>query len=1249
MSERREIIRKGHAPSVPNRRVALLTILMVSVFLASSVFAQDTITNVMSPVVSYQFYDSLEHLDTNSAIVSPVVSYQYFDWVGYSNLQSPVVSYFYPAGSGVVDVYPTLSYSPASGTLTMTARAIDPLYGNVTSGVFGWSVEWTGGATISVGVGSYNSSAGRWEASTVFGSGLAPGAYTMRYSIFSEYGGQGAGFLSFTVAVMSVVVNGTVKDAGSETSLSGAQVAIFAAGGAGGLWTLVSSQYGGVVPSLGTLLAQLTPIRPVITTSAEGAFSWADVPVGNSFVLVVAKSGYEQQYSGAFSVGAAGGSVTRDFRLSATSQTLAALAGDVDALQKVSEDVLNYNAALMASLSSAAKDDNLLGELDLLSFYSQVASYVGLLNPGGQLGGLSDAIGGVSMETAIQAILANSLLNGGKKLVQDAAKDLYQRVSNDLVNNTFPITQAGFMASEYHTYHLNLLQAAEAGFDAAASRTTPAAGFDFNKARLLTKQEAGWLGQVTQGDSIFVAHAKFTDGMGILKLETMRRQYDDVAEVEHAAGTGETVLSTVQIVGTAVTIGCVAGVISAPIGGISGTVTTAAGLSKYAVQVGRISLKRQMAFVFIDSVGTYAEDNGVAVDDFTSTTDLLVSEASSPWYLKSGNTFSAATDVNLNLLHVFGYDYMFTWGLPRLDAARANAGVTVWNTGNVASDLRVTGYGVWSPITVTGLLGLGGQTLLTSSDWASASSVPAGGAVQMQINYQGYSRNFLSQLKPHYLTMDTYSGPWKVGSTYKPFYVFGLGEVLRPMSLNAPLSLTSSDVVAPASSSTGQVRANDLKFRPKDVTRLVVDTLSAEMPVLSISVTAGTNLWALDIRLFAPAEAGLSLLVTDGKGQRLGYSSTNGLTYNELIGFVTDQGQHPISLRLLNPPAGVTYTVTVALLTPGPQPVPVSLFSEAEEVSGAIMVSTPSRVILDGDRGAVRSVDVNVVEASQQQALTNVTGTLSNLVQWGGTAVLPLLTNTTQSVPDIGAGQSGSVSWPVQISDAAQRGKYVGTVRLSSAQTAELDVRVVAVVRHATNMVSLFEGTNSVSGILQTTVTNGSGGDGETWVHVPKGYYVVHAQMGMAANSTNLLNPTIDVGADSFTEWAFSGLFDLGVVVDNLEMAFNNYLLAHPPKSNTVAVPIRLTGSTGSSMEFGGLQLYLETVPNELRAIEVLPDGKASFELLAQPGYRYIIQASTNLLSWQSLGSVLATNSVMPFTDVSAGGLSARFYRAVLE
>jgi pimeloyl-ACP methyl ester carboxylesterase len=52
----------------------------------------------MSPVVSYQFYDSQTDMGTNSPIVSPVASYQYFDWPGTADLQavnSPSVSFFY--------------------------------------------------------------------------------------------------------------------------------------------------------------------------------------------------------------------------------------------------------------------------------------------------------------------------------------------------------------------------------------------------------------------------------------------------------------------------------------------------------------------------------------------------------------------------------------------------------------------------------------------------------------------------------------------------------------------------------------------------------------------------------------------------------------------------------------------------------------------------------------------------------------------------------------------------------------------------------------------------------------------------------------------------------------------------------------------------------------------------------------------------------------------------------------------------
>jgi hypothetical protein len=69
-------------------------------------FADDVITNVMSPVVSYQYYDALG-TGTNSQISSPVVSYQYFNSLGAGSVQyinSPAVSYLYQFVTSLVPV-----------------------------------------------------------------------------------------------------------------------------------------------------------------------------------------------------------------------------------------------------------------------------------------------------------------------------------------------------------------------------------------------------------------------------------------------------------------------------------------------------------------------------------------------------------------------------------------------------------------------------------------------------------------------------------------------------------------------------------------------------------------------------------------------------------------------------------------------------------------------------------------------------------------------------------------------------------------------------------------------------------------------------------------------------------------------------------------------------------------------------------------------------------------------------------------
>lgn len=66
-------------------------------FSAITLQAQNTITNVISAVVSYQFYDAFSSLDTNSQIASPVASYQLYD--AFSDLStnslitSPLASY----------------------------------------------------------------------------------------------------------------------------------------------------------------------------------------------------------------------------------------------------------------------------------------------------------------------------------------------------------------------------------------------------------------------------------------------------------------------------------------------------------------------------------------------------------------------------------------------------------------------------------------------------------------------------------------------------------------------------------------------------------------------------------------------------------------------------------------------------------------------------------------------------------------------------------------------------------------------------------------------------------------------------------------------------------------------------------------------------------------------------------------------------------------------------------------------------
>jgi hypothetical protein len=120
------------------RQLGIVAALLVQ---SLPMFADDVITNVMSPVVSYQYQDDFSGSgvvspivsypyfnalgESGTTLISPVVSYQYFDWPGDGVLQlssSPRVSYLFYSYLGPTPALPTAFPTASLPPTSMVAR-----------------------------------------------------------------------------------------------------------------------------------------------------------------------------------------------------------------------------------------------------------------------------------------------------------------------------------------------------------------------------------------------------------------------------------------------------------------------------------------------------------------------------------------------------------------------------------------------------------------------------------------------------------------------------------------------------------------------------------------------------------------------------------------------------------------------------------------------------------------------------------------------------------------------------------------------------------------------------------------------------------------------------------------------------------------------------------------------------------------------------------------------------------------------
>ncbi len=116
---------------------------------------------------------------------------------------------------------------------------------------------------------------------------------------------------------------------------------------------------------------------------------------------------------------------------------------------------------------------------------------------------------------------------------------------------------------------------------------------------------------------------------------------------------------------------------------------------------------------------------------------------------------------------------------------------------------------------------------------------------------------------------------------------------------------------------------------------------------------------------------------------------------------------------------------------------------------------------------------------------------------------------------------------------------------------------------------------------------------------------------------------------------------------------------ADDPQSQTRSASIPLNAVAGTTYQIavdgynghsGNVRLAVRPLPSmAFQQPAKLQNGSFQTSFMGEPGIRYQIQISTNLVNWTTVTTVVGQDGVLNYLDAQAPSASARFYRAVKE
>ncbi|MFQ6062185.1 MAG: hypothetical protein ACE5J9_03290, partial [Methanosarcinales archaeon] len=559
-----------------------------------------------------------------------------------------------------------------------------------------------------------------------------------------------------------------------------------------------------------------------------------------------------------------------------------------------------------------------------------------------------------AFESALKPALEVTVKRKVKRfLADDAINGLYTWILDISVHHS----ASEFKNTDVHTNATKYLDSQHNTFVSDSQNIILNPDFSQDRAKEVLASQKSQIELVENGDIILLILPDPKQDPMDLTLKNAKTKYMTDAAFLGFLGASGKGLSVVQVTAGTVAIGSSATGIGASAGVASATIAVGAGKVKDVVEVAELGVKVMGSVDFVGTADAWVNDISAIPDIYGETSEFLKNEAKNPYYLDKDNTFSADVNINMNPdMELFGKKIIFI--LPFTPLATRNADITVTNTGNVQSTLRVTGQGFWNynlpNLDIPFIGDLFGDVdiiaMPTSAGYFSKDLNPNNHATD-SIVYSGYYIDPVNMLNPHVLTINAFSGPFMVQSQQEFYYP--VNPILVPV---VPLSTTAKSnktmemkiaqsIVLKASTFSGQVTLLNFTDLTPNITQIISTGLTANNSTIEVNYTTSNNTSSVEFQMFAPPAPNVDLHVYDENGNHVGYDQLIG---NTTLGFpasYTGKDSNP-EITIIPSATNKTYLVK-AVLTKSNSNMPTYITVHALETPfrPAVLAVTPNEII----------------------------------------------------------------------------------------------------------------------------------------------------------------------------------------------------------------------------------------------------------------------------------------------------------------